>query len=158
MKADAYVVKNPHETKNAYTKIDAGEAAEALNLTSGSSIDDLKNSLKGYDFTSISTNDLAELGSLLYRNGLIDEYMTDFFISGSMATDETGHQTEKDVKFNVIAMFNQKLEERLVIGRSESASGFHEITRGLLRANHAIGALSYFSGSNQNDLSVSIKA
>jgi hypothetical protein len=95
---------------------------------------------------------------LLYRNGLIDEYMTDFFISGNMAFDERGHQTERDVKFNVIAMFNQKLEERLVIGRSEYASGFHEITRGLLRANHAIGALSYFSGSNQHDLSVRIKA
>lgn len=158
MKADAYVVKNPHETKNAYTKTDVRTATDALSLTGDFSIAELKSSLKEYDFTSVSTNELANIGSLLYHNGLIGKDMVHFFISGNMAFDERGHQTEKDVKFNAIAMFNQMLDHRQTLGGSESAVGFHEITRGLLRVNHAIGALSYFAGSDQNDLSVSIDA
>jgi hypothetical protein len=47
MKADAYVVKNPHEKTNVYTKTDVGAAAEALNLTSELAMSEFKISFKG---------------------------------------------------------------------------------------------------------------
>ena len=133
-----------------------------MSLTGDSSIAALKELLRGYDFTSISTNELAEVGSILKGRGLVDVYVMDYFISGNQATDERGHQTAKDVKFNAVAMFNQKLGERLgssLEGYDRSTrEGFNEITRGLVRVNHLIAALSYFVNSDQRDLSVSIQA
>jgi len=157
MKADAFVVKNPLETKNNYTKTNVEDAIYTLNLANKLSLEELKGALKGYDFTSVSTNELSKIGSLLFENGLIDDVAAGFFTLGNMAFDETGHQTERDVKFNAIAMFNQMFEERLVLGKSESA-GFKELTRGLVRANHVVGALSYFANSTQTDLALDIKA
>jgi len=157
MKADAYVVKNPLETTNSYTKTNADDAVDALKLAGELSIDELKDSLKGYDFTSVSTYELAMAGSLLYKNGLIGDDVANFFTSGSMAVDENGHAAGTDVKFNAIAMFNQMLEERLAHGKTE-ATGFHEITRGLTRANHVLGALSFFANSGQSSLSVNVQA
>ncbi|WP_448111463.1 hypothetical protein [Pseudomonas lini] len=158
MKAAAYVIKNPHETENAFTKENIIEATAALKFDGGFSVCELRSALKGYDFTSVSTNELAKIGSMLYHNGLIGEHMVDFFISGNMATDESGHQTEKNVKFNAVAMFKEMLEARQILGKSESAKGFHDITKGLLRVNHAIGALTYFANSSQGDLSINVKA
>lgn len=157
MKADAYFIKNPLEVTNSYTKTTAEDASDVLALNGKLSLDELKNSLKGYDFTSVSTYELAKVGSLLRENGLIDNYVSIIFTSGSMATDDNGHQAGADVKFNAIAMLNQMLEERLEHGATEAA-GFHEFTKGLIRANHVLGALSYFASSVQSDLSISIQA
>ncbi|MNW14072.1 hypothetical protein D3C71_2121920 [compost metagenome] len=55
-------------------------------------------------------------------------------------------------------MFKEMLEARQILGKSESAKGFHDITKGLLRVNHAIGALTYFANSSQGDLSINVKA
>ena len=158
MKADAYVVKNPHETTNSYTKKNADDAVESLKLINESSLGSLKNLLRGYDFTSVSTNELTKIGQALYHDDLIDIHMYDFLSLGNMAFDERGHKAETDVKFNAIAMFNQLLEERQAIGRSESASSFHEITSALVRVNHALGALSFFANTTQNHLAVNVEA
>lgn len=158
MRVDPYVVNNPRETTNAYTITEADKAESTLNFTSKFSIDDLRSSLKGYDFTSITTDELVEVGAIFYENGLIESGVFGFFISGNMAFDETGHQAARDVKYNAIAMFNQMFEERLAISGSYSNPGFHEITNDLLRTNHTIAALSFFAGSDQKDLSISIKA
>ena len=158
MKVDPYVVNNPGETKNAYTITEADKAESKLNFTDKYSIDDLKSSLKGYDFTSVTTDELVEVGAIFFEKGLIDSGVFGFFISGNMASDENGHQAARNVKYNAIAMFNQMFEERLAISGSYSNPGFHEITKDLLRTNHTIAALSFFAGSDQNDLSVSIKA
>ncbi|PYY72000.1 hypothetical protein CRX42_03200 [Pseudomonas jessenii] len=158
MKADAYVVKNPLETTNSYTKKNAEDAVVVLKLFDESSLGELKDSLRGYDFTSVSTNELTKIGQTLYHDGLIDIYMYDFLSLGNMAFDEFGHKAETDVKFNAIAMFNPRLEERQAIGRSESASMFHEITRALVRVNHVLGALSFFANTTQNHLAVNIEA
>jgi len=157
MKSDAYFIKNPLEVTNSYTKANADDAVDVLKLNDKLSLEELKDSLKGYDFTSVSTYELAMVGSLLRENGLIDNYVSIIFTSGSMATDENGHQAGADVKFNAIAMLNQMLEDRLAHGTTEGA-GFHEFTKGLIRANHVLGALSYFASSVQSDLSVSIQA
>jgi hypothetical protein len=58
-------------------------------------IGDLKELIRGHDFTSISTNELAKVGSKLYESDLISEHVVCIFISGNMTTDKKGHQTEK---------------------------------------------------------------
>lgn len=157
MKADAYFVKNPLEMTNSYTKTNADDAGDVLKLNDKLSLEELKDSLRGYDFTSVSTYELAMAGSLLFEHGLLGDDVAHFFTSGRRAYDETGRPTGTDVKFNAIAMFNQMLEERLADGDAQ-AEGFHRITKGLIQANHILGALSYFANSAQSDLSVSIQA
>ncbi|CAI8760014.1 Exopolyphosphatase [Pseudomonas sp. IT-P253] len=162
MQADAYVIKNPRETKNAHTITHGEKAAEVLGLTSESLIGELKDLIKGCDFTSISTNELARIGSRLGELDLIDDHVACAFISGNMTTDKYGRQTEKDVKYNAIAMFNQMLGDNKAYARTwpmyAQQESFKIITRALLGANQAINALSFFANSAGSDLSVSIQA
>lgn len=157
MKADAYYIKNPLEMTNSFTKKNADDAGDVLVLNDKLSLETLKESLKGYDFTSVSTYELAMAGSLLYEHGLLSDDVAHFFTSGRRAYDETGRPTGTDVKFNAIAMFNQMLEGRLA-DNSTQAEGYHRITKGLIKANHVLAALSFFANSAQSDLSVSIQA
>ncbi|MFW0759393.1 hypothetical protein ACN1C3_32550 [Pseudomonas sp. H11T01] len=160
--ADAYVIKNPKETQNAHTITNTDEAARILNVSGEASINELKNFLKGYDLTSISTNELAKIGSKLQESGLIDRGVAAQFVSGNMACDSNGQQTDKDVKFNAIAMFNQMLTENQDYARANPASAaqdsFKYVTQALLGANKVTNALSYFAHSSQNNLSVSERA
>lgn len=162
MQADAYVIKNPQETKNAHTITNAKDAADILHLTSETLIYELKNLIKGCDFTSISTNELARIGSKLCEIDLIDRDVACQFISGDMACDKYGRQTGKDVKYNAIAMFNQMLGDNEAYASNEPMYAHHEsfrvVAQALLGANQVINALSYFAHSNRNDLSVSIHA
>lgn len=158
MKTEAYVVKKPLETTNNYTKKNVDDAAQALDVTNKFSMGELKKLLQGYDFTSVSTNELTKVSYVLYKNDMIDIHMYDFLSLGNMAFDERGHKAETDVKFNAVAMFNQLLDERKVIGKTEPATSFHEITRALERVNHVLGALSFFARSDRDDLSISVKA
>jgi hypothetical protein len=79
-----------------------------------------------------------------------------------MATDKNGHQTEKDAKYNAIAMFNQMLGDNKAYAREwpmyAHQESFKIVTRMLLGANQAINALSYFANSSGNDLFISIQA
>jgi len=155
MRSEGFVIQNPSETINGFTKKTADDAVRALDLTNELSIEDLKHSLRRYDFSSVSSHELAMAGSLLYESGLIGDEVANFFTSGRMAYDEAGRPTGTDVKFNAIAMFNEMLVDRLENSEGE-ARGFHEITRSLIRANHVLGALSYFANSAQSELSVSV--
>jgi hypothetical protein len=160
--ADAYVIKNPHETKNAHTIKNAHDAAAVLGFSGESWIRELKDYLREVDFTSISTRELSKIGSKLYENELIDGHVASIFTSGNMAFDKNGRQTERDVKYNAIAMFNQMLTENKDYARSwpmyAHQESFKIVTMALLGANQAINALSYFANSARNDLSVSIQA
>jgi hypothetical protein len=160
MQADAYVIKNPYETKNAHTITNATDAADVLSLKSESAIGALKDMIRGCDFTSISTNELARIGSRLCELELIDEHVACAFISGSMAFDKNGLSTGRDVKYNAIAMFNQMLGDNKAYAREwpmyAHQDSFKTVTRMLLGANQAINALSYFASSDRNDLSLSI--
>lgn len=157
MKSDPYPINNPLETTNSFTKTNVDDAVDVLELANKLSVGELKSALKEYDFTSVSTHELAMAGSLLYESGLIEGDVASFFTSGRMAHDETGRPTETDVKFNAIALFNQMLEDRYASG-FKGIEGFTEITKSLTRANHILGALSYFAKSAQSELSVSVYA
>jgi TRAP-type uncharacterized transport system substrate-binding protein len=161
MQADAYFIKNPREIKNAYTVTSAADAAGILGLTSESLLDELKELIRESDFTLISTNELARIGSRLSELDLIDRHVASVFISGNMTTDKYGHQTERDVKYNAIAMFNQMLGDNKAYARTwpmyAHQESFKVVTRALLGANQAVNALSYFSNSAINNLSVNIK-
>ena len=162
MQADAYFIKNPLETKNAFTVTSAKDAADVLRLKGEGLIGDLKELIRGYDFTSISSNELARIGLKLHEVELLDEHAMSFFTSGNMAFDKNGHQTQKDVKFNAIAMFNQMLGDNRALVREwpmyAQQESFRIVTKGLVGANKAINALFYFANSDGNDLSVSIRA
>jgi hypothetical protein len=161
MQADAYVIKNPYETKNVHTITNAADAADVFGLASRSAIGELKDLIRGYDFTSISTNELARIGSRLRELDLIDRHVAAAFVSGNMAFDKNGYSTERDVKYNAIAMFNQMLSDNKAYARAwpmyAHQESFKVVTSKLLGANQVINALSYFSTSTGNDLSVSIR-
>jgi hypothetical protein len=78
-----------------------------------------------------------------------------------MTTDKKGYQTEKDVKFNAIAMFNQMMDDNRALVREwplyAQQESFKVVTKALLGANQAINALFYFANSDRNDLSISVR-
>lgn len=159
--ADGYLIKKPGETTNAHTIVSAERAANVLKLTGETSIKALKELIKGSDFTSISTNELARIGTALGELGLIDEHVACLFISGDMATDKNGHQTKRDVKYNAIAMFNEMLDDNRAYAKNPmyaNQESFKIVTRALVSVNQAINALSFFAYSSRDDLSVSVQA
>ncbi|MDQ3202476.1 MAG: hypothetical protein M3Q94_09975 [Pseudomonadota bacterium] len=161
MQADGYLIKNPQQTKNAHTITDVKNAVDVLKLTNDSLISDLKELIRGVDFTSISTNELARIGGALGRMGLVDKHVACSFISGNMAVDKFGQQTEKDVKYNAVAMFDEMLEDNKAYARAwpmyANQESFKLVTMALLGANQVVNALSFFAHSNGDDLSISIR-
>ena len=162
--SSGYVVKNPHQVTNSFTIRDQDKAAATLKLSGKDQINQLKDFLKNYDMTSVSTNDLIKIGSMLYQNGLINEQVDAEFISGNTATDANGQQTDKDVKFNAIAMFNEMLADTKGVAAAnpefamESQKGYQVALHSLIGANQAINALAYFSHSPHSNLSVNEQA
>jgi len=162
--ANAYVIKNPNQATNSFTVTDKGKAAATLKLSGEDNINQLKNVLKDYDMTSISTNDLAKVGILLYQNGLIDQSVVSQFISGNMAFDANGQQTDKDVKFNAIAMFNEMLSDTKEVAKANpqfgisGQDGYKAALQSLVGANQVINALAYFAKSTHSNISVSEQA
>ncbi len=158
-----YIIQNPKKVITDFTVTEESKAAEALNIKKDEQIADLKKFLKGYDMTNISLNDLKKVGSKLYDNKLIDVEALTVFIAGRRVFDHDGKQAEKDVKFNAIALFDQRFEEQTAAldGYSEKTKqepGFAAWRKGMIVANQAINALAYFINSSQNDLSVDEKA
>lgn len=159
--SNAYEIKNPQQTKNSFTIKDASEAAKALNLGKQEQISQLKDFLKGYDMTSISTDELKTVGAKLYEHGLIDTDTFTVFITGDGATDANGQQAHTDVKFNAIALFNERRDDHVAYFANDHYSDktFAASTiRGLTHANQAINALAYFANSSHDTLLVSERA
>lgn len=159
---DAFVIKNPEKTTNTFTFTEESKAVDELRMWQQDDIAELKDFLKNYDMTSISTDELKTVGRRLYDSKIIDTQAFLIFISGDGASDVNGKQTNTHVKFNAIALFDEKLADYLAfvksnpdVGRSQ---GIPEYIQGMVDANRAINALAYFSGSSKNDLSVEERA
>lgn len=158
---DARVIRNPTMVTNAFTVNEEAKAAETLKLKNAEKTADLKAFLKNYDMTSISTQELKIVGRKLYESDLIDGNTFSMFISGDGAFDENGHQTKQDVKFNAIALFNEKYEDQLAYFSTDRYSKPEEVTYilgGMKSANQVINALAYFVNSENNNLSVDERA
>ncbi|BDB19493.1 hypothetical protein cym2001_28580 [Pseudomonas sp. CYM-20-01] len=155
---DAYAIKNPQQVTNAFTITEASEAADTLKLGDQEKISQLKEFLKDYDMTSISTDELKKVGRRLYDDGMISQRAFGMFISGDGASDANGRQTNTHVKFNAIALFNEKLEDTRAFFKSEPMvamqDGAMDHLQGMVSANQAVGALAYFVKSANNDLSI----
>ncbi|MBA6041532.1 hypothetical protein SAMN03159398_04954 [Pseudomonas sp. NFPP02] len=156
--ADAFVIKNPEKTTNTFTFTEESKAVDELRVWQQTHLADLKQFLKSYDMTSISTDELKVVGRRLYESNIIDANAFGVFTFGDGAFDANGKQTNTQVKFNAIALFNEKLDDYLdfvksnpSVGRSQ---GIPEYIKGMVDANRAINALAYFSNSSKNDLSV----
>ncbi|WP_248732518.1 hypothetical protein [Pseudomonas sp. MWU13-2517] len=157
----AYLIKNPREIKNSFTPTDASKAADILKIGAEKEITELKSFLKDYNMTSISTNELKKVGRQLYSSGAIDVMAFGMFISGNGEFDAKGNQANTHVKFNVIALFNQKLEEYAKFLEDFPGHATPDnLTwkKAMIAANHAIGALTYFVNSTNNKLSVDEQA
>ncbi|MCF5327603.1 hypothetical protein GIW15_26990 [Pseudomonas lurida] len=159
---DAYTIKNPNQVTNAFTITEASEAADTLKLGNQEKISQLKEFLKDYDMTSISTDELKVVGSRLYDEGMISRRAFGMFISGDGASDAKGLQTNTHVKFNAIAPFNEKLEDTKAFFKSEPLvarqDGAMDHLQGMVSANQAVAAMAYFVRSANSDLSINEQA
>lgn len=152
---DGNVIQNPNMVSNefSYTDQSKGEAALTLRLVSSQKVDDLKSVLRTYDFTNVSTNELREIGSRLYENGLIDREVRGMLASGRGAFDINGIQTHMDEKFNAIALFYEDLQGTIE-NLSDDPTTCGDILNISKKTNQVLNALAYFSRSAQSDLSV----
>ncbi|TFY87375.1 hypothetical protein DYL59_18640 [Pseudomonas kairouanensis] len=156
-----FVIKNPDQVTNAFTSTDKQMAADKLKLTEREQIEEVKNLVRGHDMTSISSKDLREIGLALNRTGLIDDETFWVFSNALLATDENSKPTLQDVKFNALALFNERYEEYrdfLESNPRDVNKGTLEWQQALVAANHAISALSYFSNSTRADLAIDERA
>lgn len=154
---DAYTIKNPSKVTNEFTITDEFKAAEALRLKSQETINELKEFLKDYDMTSISSEDLRRVGGKLYYNNFIDRDAFYLFILGDGANDVHGKPTKTDVKFNAIALFNERLEDHIAYFKSDRYSKPEHVAYilgGMRGANQAINALAYLSNATISTLSI----
>ncbi|TFY87377.1 hypothetical protein DYL59_18650 [Pseudomonas kairouanensis] len=157
----AYVIKNPNQVTNGFTINDDYMAAETLKLRDQEQIAELKNYVKNFDMTSINTQDLKKIGRALYENDIINIHAYRMFIEGNLAFDEKGKQTATHVEFNAIALFSERLQDYndFLKKHPENATKENlEWRQGMIAANHAVGALSYFANSVRSDLSIHEKA
>jgi len=158
MASPAYVIRNPEQVVNKFTITEEEQAADTLELWHQEKISELKAFLKGYDMTSISTDELKEVGSRLFESGAINSRAFRMFIEGSGASDSKGRQTDTHVKFNAIALFNERLEDEIDFfeknPRIARGDGAADYLQGMVRANHVINALAYFVNSSRNEISI----
>lgn len=159
---DAVVIKNPEKVTNAFTITEESNAVDELRMWQQDELADLKAFLKKYDMTSISTDELKQVGRRLFDSKIIDENAFGMFTMGDGAFDVDGRQTNTHVKFNAIALFDEKLDDYLNfvksnpdVGRSQ---GIPEYIQGMVDANRALNALAYFVNSSKGDLSVEERA
>ncbi|MBF6029720.1 hypothetical protein ICY20_18375 [Pseudomonas sp. P115] len=160
--SNPYQIKNPGQVTNQFTITEASEAAQTLKLNDREDINSLKTFLKGYDMTSISTDELRDVGRRLYKSEMISYRSFGMFIVGNGANDDNGRPTQTHVKFNAIALFNEKLEDTIAFFKSEPAlsksEGATDHLQGMVDANHAINALAYFVNSNSSNLAIDERA
>ena len=158
-----YIIKEPKKWVTDFTVKDDSQAALALKLKGDEQIAAVKNFLKGYDMTHITNMELKQVGRKLYENKLISEQAFGVFIDGTNAVDKNGHQADLHVKFNAIALFDQRLEEQTswmssYTEQQKSEPLFRPWRQGMIDANRAINALAYFAWSSKNDLAVDERA
>ena len=158
-----YTIREPQKVVTDFTVKNDVQAAEALNLISNDQIADLKDFLKEYDMTYITNMELKEVGSKLFDAGLISDQAFSVFIQGTRAVDENGHQADLNVKFNAIALFDQRLEEQTAwlptfSAKTKQEPLFVPWREGMIIANRAINALAYFANSSGKNFTIDKRA
>lgn len=157
----AYVdkIKNTFEVENEFSVHDSQLVQEVLKQEGLKEIAALKSLVKDMDMTAISTRELASIGALLSQLGLTETFAASLFFSGNRDCDENGMARNLDIKFNAIALFNQRYQGHLEFSdshpRYEKNPGFQEWGQGLKSANHLLGVLAWFSRSPGNVLAIS---
>ena len=158
---NTFVIKNPEQTTNTFTITEKKVATDTLQLNDNEKITKLKNYLKDYDMTSISSDELRKVGRTLFENDMIDIYAYRMFMGGNLHSDANGVPTETHVKFNAIALFNERLVEYSEFLEDNPADANEHTLRwrqGMVAANHTMGALVYFVNSSNSVLSIDEKA
>jgi len=152
------VVRHPEEVENEFSVHGADQAKEILKQEGLKDVEALKSLVRGMDMTNISTRELAMIGQKLHQMMLTEEFSVNIFFAGNRDTDENGLQRNIDVKFNAIALFNQKYQGHLELSDQRphyrESDSFQEVGRGIKSANHLLALLSWFAHSSNNDLAI----
>lgn len=155
-------ILKPNEVVNQYTILNNEQADSAVANEGLKGVEELKAAVRGKDMTAISTRELAMLGSMLYRLGLAEDFAATVFVAGNSDCDRQGRPQNTDVKFNAIALFNQKYQEQREYGESQpnysQDKELQAFTRGVKSANHILAVLSWFASSPADDLALNVKA
>lgn len=160
----AYVdkIEKPYEVRNQFTVKEEWEASGILEKAGVVVERELKEMIKKLDMTAISTKELALLGAKLSEAGLINSDATSLFIEGNRDCDINGQPIRRDVKFNAVALFNQRYEGQLEFNKKQPAWADHIELKSILDdiklSNHLLAALSYFADSSKGSLSFNIRA
>lgn len=137
--------------------VSEGQAEKLLGKVSQSQLQQAKDAVRGVDMTSVSTEQLAEIGAMLFQSGVVSDEVAGVFISGNMEFDANGKQKNRDVKFNALDFFEKSLratQSYVSIG-GESTKHAADV---LSRANNVLNALAYFANSADSSLSVDTRA
>lgn len=136
------------------------EASKALGTNDAESLANFKEFVKGYDFTSITQKELAEISIKLYNNNLIDLETAGHLILGDANFNADGTQII-DTKFNALELFSSNLEgQKKWASSATSVEGIYNSRAEVAKTNKAVGvlfSLAYFSNSNAFSIGVNEK-
>lgn len=143
------------------------DAKEALGNLDDSKLNEIKNTVKGYDFTNITQADLALVARTLYNNNLISEDSAFRLTRGNLEFDESGQQISNK-PFNALEVFSKQLKAQQDYAAGEGKNGYskesggygaaNKMVRDQAQATQVVFALSYFSNSNSSKIEVNEKA
>lgn len=151
------------EVKVSTIKDDAG-AKKALGKLTDSQLNEVKDIIKGRDFTSITQRELADVSQLLYENRLISQEVHSELVRGNLQFDDNGRQTNRDELFNALEYFSGRLKHQSDFASGDGRNGYSETSGGydvankivatVAQANQVINSLSYFSSSDSPTIGV----
>ncbi|MNR22703.1 hypothetical protein D3C85_1396720 [compost metagenome] len=137
------------------------EASKALDTDDEKNLAKIKEIVKGYDFTSITQKELAELSVKLYNKELIDLETTGHLSLGDANFNADGTAIT-DTKFNALEVFSNNLKgQKIWASGATSVEGIYNAKAEVAKTNKAVGvlfSLAYFSNSNASNIGVNEKA
>lgn len=128
--------------------------APSLKLTQDD-LKPLKEQLSSVELTSISQEELANVGGLLFQRGLINESVLGALVLANADFDASGNQQNTDKKFDALEYFDHQLTEsskQLALGDLAYASGNDQ----LRQVNQVLGVLNFFTHSDARKLGLDL--
>lgn len=150
----------PVRARSDHTIKSDAEASKALGSEDAESLAQVKEIVKGYDFTAITQKELAELSVKLLNEELIDLETAGHLALGDANFNEDGKMIT-DTKFNALEFFSASLEgQKSWASGATSVEGIYNAKAEVAKTNKAVGvlfSLAYFSNSNASQLGVNEK-
>jgi hypothetical protein len=142
------------------------DAEKWLGKLNNTQLAEFKETVKGVDFTAITQQELGKIGLSLFQHGLIGENTLAQLVRGNEVFDESGQQVEKDVPFNALELYAQRLQAQQDYAGGEGKYDHNaelgyglakEMVRQNAQATQVLYALSYFANSQAAEIGVDEK-